>query len=661
MDKVSTVKGMSEVTTPAGSDGVRDASDPSLLPAPAPLDMPEQDFASEPTAPRRRKRSVELAPRLALFGGSALLTAAFGYELYQVLSVIGLTPLQMLFLVLSTLSFGWIAFGSLSAALGFLPLVAGERPDNIDLPDASGPLAARTALLFPVYHEDPAHIAGTIEAIAGDILALGRNQQFDVFILSDTRGDEAGAAEERVYRALARRLGDVVPVYYRRRLANTARKAGNIKDWVERFGAAYPFFIILDGDSVMSGVTLVRLARAIEADPHAGLIQTVPRLTGGTTLLQRLQQFAAQVYGPLVASGLAIWHRNEGNYWGHNAIIRTAAFAGAAGLPELSGKAPFGGHIQSHDFVEAVLLQRAGYGVHMAPTLDGSYEGLPPTLMELVVRDRRWAQGNLQHLSIVGANGITGMGRVHLVMGALSYIVSAVWAASLVFGVLLALQSRNMLPDYFPDGHSLFPKWPVMDPGAAARLFIGTMAVVLLPKVLGLILEIKRARAAREDWGALRATAGVTVETIFSMLMAPILMMTQTVAVTEIMLGRDSGWKAQRRDNGEVHFADAMRFHAPHTVLGIITALISYNVAPSLLLWMSPVVFGLLLAAPIGWLVAQPAGRAMSALLSTPEDRAPPAILQRAAQAIGRWRLRIEQAALTADNDTGKPLAHSAA
>ncbi len=216
-----------------------------------------------------------------------------------------------------------------------------------------------------------------------------------------------GTHEADVYRALGRELDDIIPVYYRRRLKNTARKAGNIADWVGRFGAGYQSFVILDGDSVMSGATLVSLALAMDADPKAGLIQTVPRIVGGETLLQRLQQFACNTYGPPVAAGLAFWHRDQGNYWGHNAIIRTAAFAAAAGLPDLPGRKPFGGHIMSHDFVEAVLLQRAGYGVHMMPSLEGSYEGMPPNIIDVVARDRRWAQGNLQHLAIVSQPGLT--------------------------------------------------------------------------------------------------------------------------------------------------------------------------------------------------------------------------------------------------------------
>ena len=211
----------------------------------------------------------------------------------------------------------------------------------------------------------------------------------------------------------------------------------------------------------------------------------MPRLTGATTLLQYLTQFASNVYGPLVAAGLAFWHRDQGNYWGHNAIIRTPAFASAAGLPTLPGRAPFGGDIQSHDFVEAVLLARADWGVHMVPTIEGSYEGQPPTLPDVVARDRRWAQGNLQHLGIVFSSGITTMGRLHLLMGATSYLMSLVWASSLAVGIVLALQGQQMIPSYFIDEKTLFPVWPVTDPGAALRLFFATMLVVLMPKFLG--------------------------------------------------------------------------------------------------------------------------------------------------------------------------------
>ena len=624
-------------TTVAGQKIGRmpDASSPELLPPEVPLDMPDQDFKARGAKPRQRRGYW--VPRAAVFTGAALLTGAFAHELYGVLAVEQATPLQVLFLILSTIAFGWIAIGSLNAALGFIPLFGGEKADTIDLPQPGAPLTARTALLFPVYHEDPARIAGTVQAIALELQSMGSAAAFDVFILSDTRDERDGAAEESAYRALRQRLKDIVPVYYRRRRENRARKAGNIKDWVRRFGGAYEHFVILDGDSVMSGTTLVRLALAMQRDQTAGLIQTVPRLTGATTLLQYLTQFASNVYGPLVAAGLAFWHRDQGNYWGHNAIIRTPAFASAAGLPSLPGAAPFGGDIQSHDFVEAVLLAKADWGVHMVPTVEGSYEGQPPTLPDVVARDRRWAQGNLQHLGIVFTSNITTMGRLHLLMGATSYLMSLVWASSLAVRIVLALQGQQMIPSYFIDEKTLFPVWPVTDPGAALRLFFATMLIVLLPKFLGLALEIKRVRRARESWGGFRAVLGVLTETLFSILQSPVLMVTQTAAVFQVLFGLDSGWRAQSRDGAGISFVDAVRYHRWHMLLGVLMALACYEASPLVVAWMSPVIVGLVLSAPVTWLTSRRAARPLRTLLSTRDGRSPPAIVESARRASGEW------------------------
>lgn len=626
-----------------GALPVRDAHDVGYvhLPQPAPLLMPEQDFAqviAREAEPRRRGYWV---PRAAIFAGAAVLTAAFALELFSILTFGQMTPLQFVFLVLSTITFGWIALGSLSAALGFLPLFAGESADTVSPRRGGRPLSSRTALLFPVYHEDPARIAGTIEAMARALGEKAPPGTFELFVLSDTRSAADGAREDEAYSKLRADLASVMPLYYRRRRDNTHRKAGNISDWVERFGGAYEHFVILDADSIMSAETLIALASAMEDDQKAGLIQTVPRLVGGRTLLQHLTQFASGTYGPAVASGIAFWHRDQGNYWGHNAIIRTAAFASSAGLPELSGRKPFGGHILSHDFVEAVLLQRAGWGVHMMPAIEGSYEGQPPNIVDVVVRDRRWAQGNLQHLAIVGQAGLTPMGRVHLGMGAASYLISAVWALSLIVGIVLALQGGQFIPSYFEDSKTLFPIWPVIDPGAALRLFLATLAVVFLPKLLGMLLEWKRARINRDPVHFVRSTIGVFYETVFSMLIAPILMITQTVGSIQIFMGLDSGWKAQQRDGGALTFADAMHFARLHTFIGALVAVIAWKVSPGLLVWMSPVVAGLLLAGPVSWLTSRDASAFSRWALATREEIDPPAIVEQAVKAGEAWRMRL--------------------
>ncbi len=619
-----------------------------LLPPAALLSMPEQDFAERiplQTEPRRRGYWV---PRAAVFAGAGVLTAAFAYELFGILAFGYMTPLQFVFLVLSTIAFGWIALGSLSAALGFLPLFAGEQASTIAPRKVALPLVSRNALLFPVYHEDPARIAGTIEAMVRDLQRLGAQSAFDVFVLSDTRGLPDGAREDHAYAALAARLSGIANVYYRRRRDNTHRKSGNIADWVARFGADYEHFVILDGDSVMSGETLVALAGAMEDDAKAGLIQTVPRLVGGRTLLQHLTQFSSATYGPAVASGIAFWHRDQGNYWGHNAIIRTGAFAAAAGLPELNGRKPFGGHILSHDFVEAVLLQRAGWGVHMMPSIEGSYEGQPPNIVDVAVRDRRWAQGNLQHLALLSQPGLTTMGRVHLGLGAMAYLISGVWALSLVVGMVLAMQGGQMIPSYFQDAKTLFPIWPVIDPGAALRLFMATLGVVLLPKGLGLILEWQNSAKARDWRRAIRSTTGVAYETVFSMLIAPILMLTQTAGSIQIFAGRDSGWSAQKRDDGALSFEDAMWFARWHTAIGLVMAIIAWKVSPGLLGWMAPVISGLLLAGPVSWLTSRPADRFSRWMLATKEERSPPPIVTLADHSAAQWSERL---ALVAVND----------
>jgi membrane glycosyltransferase len=601
----------------------------AILPPEHPMAMPVQDLRARlPRLLPSERGSGQWAPVAALFGGALLLTGAFARELYAVLSFVQITPIQVMFLILATLSFAWIALGSLSAATGFLRLYAGDNPDSLALPEP-GPLTGRTALLFPIYHEDCASIAAAVQAMAEDLAATGQAHAFDVFILSDSRTEAAGLEEEHAFSALADRLRPVISVYYRRRRENVARKSGNIRDWIERFGGAYASFVVLDADSLMAGETLVRLARAMQINPRAGLIQTVPRLVGGRTIFQQLQQFAAGVYGPAAAAGLATWQGGSGNYWGHNAIIRTQAFAAAAGLPELQGRRPFGGHILSHDFVEAALLQRAGWEVHMVPSAPGSYEGAPPSLVDLAVRDRRWAQGNLQHLAIVGAPTLSTMGRVHLAMGAAAYIVSAIWAASLAVGLVLALQGQHVIPSYFHDSKSLFPIWPVIDPGAAFRLFLVTMGVVLMPKALGLVLEILRAQRCGERWPHLRIGAAVLVETVLSVLMAPVLMVTQTTAVMQILAGLDSGWRPQRRE-GSLPLTQAVRFHAWHITIGVALAALTYAVSLSLMAWMSAIMLGLLLSALLSWWTAQPAGRILSYLLSTEYERDPPAILVRA-------------------------------
>jgi membrane glycosyltransferase len=614
----------------------------SLLPPDRPLPMPVQDFWSlSPEMARKGRVRADATARLMrviVFGLALVLTGLFAWKLYTVMAIHALTPVQAVFLALCTMSFAWVALGSVSAVAGFIGVLRPRVASVIGLPEGHIVLTEKTALLFPVYHEEPARIAATIEAMTEDLVALGANAAFDVFVLSDSREPASREAELAIFSALAQKLEGRTPIYYRCREVNTGKKAGNIADWIKRFGAGSAHFLVLDADSVMDGRLVVQLAAAMEQHPKVGLIQSVPRLAGSRSLFARLQQFASNVYGPVVATGLAVWHRGQSNYWGHNAIIRTKAFAEAAGLPALSGRPPLGGHIQSHDFVEAALLQRAGWEVHMTPTSLGSYEGCPPGLIDLVVRDRRWAQGNLQHSRILFAKGLSPLSRVHLGMGILSYVSSVLWGLSLVVGIVLALQSKQFIPSYFSDEVTLFPIWPEMDAVAAFTLFVATIAVVMLPKVLGAILVLRSPEQRRASGGALRLIGGVLVETVFSILIAPILMVTQSTAVVQILAGRDSGWKAQRRDDGGVALGQAVRFHWWHVVVGLVAGILCWQVSPQVAGWMSPVVLGLMLAVLLTWWTSRPTDGLLARMLATREDLSPPDILSRSERYLDAWR-----------------------
>ncbi len=365
-----------------------------------------------------------------------------------------------------------------------------------------------------------------------------------------------------------------------------------------------------------------------------GLIQTLPVIVGGNTLFARLQQFAGRVYGPLIAHGIAWWHGSEGNYWGHNAVIRTRAFAEQAGLPVLAGRKPFGGHILSHDFVEAALMRRGGWAIHMVPALPGSYEGGPPSLSDVAVRDRRWCQGNLQHAKVIRARGLHWVSRLHLLMGIGSYVTSPLWLCFLLAGVLISLQSRFVRPEYFGTAKSLFPNWPQVDPVLAERVFVATMAVLLAPKLLAFVAMLFDPPLRRGCGGAARGLLSLLVETVLGALLAPVAMLIQTGAVIGILAGRDSGWATQKRDDGSVPLREVWRLYRRHAAFGLMLAGIAWSVSPALFLWMTPVLLGLALAVPMAALTAsRAAGVALRRLgvLGIPEEQRPPDVVGRAA------------------------------
>jgi membrane glycosyltransferase len=620
------------------------------LPAEAPLDMPAQSLGATvtPTARLPTSPASIRARRAFVFGATLCLTLFAAYEMYLVLAVGGLTALEAVILALFVILFAWVALSFVSTLGGLLAVVT-RRTDELGLlADAPLPtIASRTALLLPTYNEEPDRVFARVQAIYESVAETGAAACFDSFILSDTTDPDIFIAEETAFLALRERLHDPT-IFYRHRPKNDAKKAGNIAEWVRRFGGGYAHMIVLDADSLMTGETLVRLVAAMERNPGVGLIQTFPVMINATTPFARLQQFAGRLYGPLIAHGLAWWHGADSNYWGHNAIIRTRAFASYAGLPVLSGPRPIGGHILSHDFVEAALIRRGGLAIHMAPALGGSYEESPPSLTEYAARDRRWCQGNLQHAGVLPARGLHWASRLHLLTGIGSYVAAPLWLLFLFVGILIALQAQFIRPEYFPKTFTLYPQWPAQDPIRAAYVFAGTMGLLLAPKLIGYFAMLAD-RTARRGFGGMRALFGLVLETVISGLVAPVMMLIQSASVVGILLGRDSGWAAQRRDDGTLPLREVMRRYGWHTLFGLLLAIAAYEVSFSLFAWMTPVIVGLILAIPLAQWTASPAAGAWlrrMGLLIAPEERDPPPVLRRANELAAQFRSAPQSAPL---------------
>jgi membrane glycosyltransferase len=530
-------------------------------------------------------------------------------------------------LALSAVLMAWIAAGFWMALMGFWVQVRGG--DRWSLPAdavADRPLApgARTAVLVPVYNENVRRVFAGVQATYESLARTGKLGHFDFYVLSDSTDPAARSAEVAAWAALCRAVDGFRRVFYRHRRLRIKRKSGNIADWCRRWGSHYRYMVVLDADSVMSGTCLVRLVQLMEAEPGAGIIQTVAMPTGRDTLHARIQQFAQRVYAPLFTAGLHFWHLGEAYYWGHNAILRVAPFMKHCALPKLK-RGPLSGEILSHDFVEAALMRRAGWHVWVVYDLPGSWEEMPPTLLEELRRDRRWCHGNLQHSRLFLAQGLHPAHRALFMAGVMSYVSSALWFAFLLLSTALLAVHVLVPPVYFTEPFQLFPVWPEWRPHWALALFGATTALLLLPKLLAAALLVLG--GARGFGRRSRVAAGVALEIVVSSLLAPIRMLFHTRFVLAALLSVSPGWLPPPREDVETRWGDALRQHGGGMVLGIGWIALVAWLNPAYLGWLLPIAGSLVAAVPISVLssrVRLGVGFRARGLFVTPEESAPP-------------------------------------
>lgn len=530
-------------------------------------------------------------------------------------------------IVVQAILFAQISFGFCQGVVGYILKPTFRKKESIP-PSSDKSRSAPTALLFPVYNEEPATVLAGLEATYHSLEKTGRLDQFDIFILSDTRDPNKWVQEEIGWLALARRLGALDRIHYRRRQQNTGKKAGNIRDFLEKWGKRYRYMIIFDADSVMEGPTLTHMIDAMETDPKLGILQSVPRLWRAQTLFGRALQFANRVYGEHFSRGLATWQGNHGNYWGHNAIIRTAAFMEHCDLPHLPYKEPVGGSILSHDFVEAALMRRAGFKVMLFPGAVGSWEEGPENIFDSLQRDRRWCQGNLQHIWLLFAKGIPGRNRIHFLNGIFSYLGSLLWFVFLILSTLVVVQFSHTGLTFVPiDGMliSLGLDLSLKTQGLIVLAYTGLL--LLGPKFLAWVDA-----GLQGDAGPVRSAINVLSESILSALIAPVLMVFHSVFVIAISLGSKTSWNSQARDAGNgVAMDTAVRSLWHITLLGFLWAGVAWHFSPPFFWWLSPIFIPLALSIPLSIILGSPSvGRkaARAKVLTMPEEGSPTQILK---------------------------------
>ena len=579
-----------------------------------------------PRAPRAGWARAAAVRRVVLLGLVTVQSLIATYAMAEVLPYKGTRVLEIAVLVVFTILFGWISAGFWTALAGFGLLVSGRDRHAITrgglqpLPDD-----ARTALVVPICNEDVDRVFAGLRATCESLVTAGECARFDVFILSDTGDADARVAEVDAWMQLRRALQGRIGVHYRWRQHHIKRKSGNVADFCRRWGRDYRYMVVLDADSVMTGECLVKLARLMEANPGAGIIQTAPRAFGRDALFARVLQFATAAYGPLFTAGLHFWQLGEAHYWGHNAILRVQPFMDHCALGRLPGDGALSGEILSHDFVEAALMRRAGWGVWIAYDLPGSYEEVPPNLPDELARDRRWCLGNLMNLRLFRLEGVHPAHRAVFMIGVMSYLSAPLWFLSLALGTLLLAQHTVIDTAYFTEPHQLFPTWPEWHPEQAMALFGSTAIVLFLPKVLAAGWIVLRERKAFGR--GLRATLSIVLESVLSALFAPIRMLFHTEFVVTGIAGITVRWKSPPRTDAAVTWGRAIRRHAWNTVLGLTWMGLVWWMEPRVLPWVLPVAGALVLSIPLSVFSSRVSlGRAARALglFVTPEEIAPP-------------------------------------
>jgi len=565
-----------------------------------------------------QSRAELLRRRLLVAAINAAVYIALLIWLADILGQDGWSVIDAAILAAFAIAAPWSVLGVCNAALGIWLLHFHPRPLDSVAPFARAGetrrrLRARTAILLTIRNEDAARALTRLAVMKADLDATGEGALFDWFVLSDTTDARIAAQEEREFARWREEEGaDAARLHYRRRSDNIGYKAGNIRDFCERFGPSYEFMIPLDADSLMDGETILRLVRIGEAYPRIGIIQSLVVGAPSRSAFARVFQFGMRSGMRSYTMGAAWWGADCGPFWGHNALVRIAPFARYCDLPRLPG----GGHILSHDQIEAALMRRAGFEVRVLPVESGSYEENPPTLLEFMRRDLRWCRGNMQYVELLSLPGLLPMSRFQLVWAISMFIGAPAWTAIILLGALLPLVQDV----------STFPA------GSAAALYLLFLGFYLAPKLAGYADIALTPGGARRYGGAARLLLGAAIEIVASFVIGAVTTFGVTLLLARLPFEGEAGWTAQTRDAHRLGAWETARALWPPFAFGVLVLALAGLSAPALALWSAPSTFGYVAAFPFALASASPrlgAWFARAGLCGVPEEFAPPAILGR--------------------------------
>jgi len=516
----------------------------------------------------------------------------------------------------------WLAIGFWNAIIGLILMISITRSLKLLMPqplvratncDNQAPLEFSTALLVCIRNEVPASVIKNLSIMVSGLIDLNLSKHFHIYILSDTNQVEKITPEANAFESLKQSLQNKIQVTYRRREQNEGFKAGNIQDFCQRWGHLHEFAITLDADSFMSGKAVVRLARIIQADPKLGILQGLVVALPSASAFTRLFQFGMRLGMRSWTMGSAWWQADCGPYWGHNAIFRIKPFYEHCKLPLLKSKQNEPKHILSHDQVEAVLMRRAGYDVRVLPVEDHSFEQNPPTMPEFIQRDLRWCEGNMQYGGLITLPGLKTVSRIQLVLAMLMFIGAPAWIGLMTLSALASLTGGEITT--------------AINASALSALFFATLFMFYLPKLASALVILLTKKQRTGFGGGIKFLVSFVLETIFSLLLCPVMWFSQSMFLLRLTAGQTRGWHAQTRTDHSVPWSQAISQLWGHTLFGVTCSTVLYMTHPEVFAYAMLYMLGLILAIPLCVISSLPCiGRWMMTLglAQIPEEIDPP-------------------------------------